>query len=260
MGLAGCYACMKYLVVIFNLIFWLAGIGVLAVSVWLYLDSSVYLGNTEDSYAYFVAIFVLMAAGAIMFLIGLLGCCGALQESPCMLGTFFIFLLVIFAAEITGGVWAWMYKDEVNKIIEIQVTKMVKDEYGASKSVENTIDAVQHDLHCCGAMQPSDWAHSRLNSKDKSAVEVGISKSLGFYTLPATCCKSKNPDVCEIHRKVKFAGQIFDGIYNEGCIPRLQRYFEENMVIMIGIGIGIGVIQMLGLVFSMALCCAIRSE
>ncbi|XP_035221222.1 CD9 antigen-like, partial [Stegodyphus dumicola] len=94
---------------------------------------------------YFVAIFILMAAGAIMFLIGLLGCCGALQESPCMLGTFFIFLLVIFAAEITGGVWAWMYKDEVNKIIEVQVTKMVKDEYGASKSVENTIDAVQHD-------------------------------------------------------------------------------------------------------------------
>ncbi|GFT21759.1 hypothetical protein TNCV_2970051 [Trichonephila clavipes] len=65
----------------------LTGIGVLAVSIWLYFDSSVYLGNTDDSYMYFVAIFVLMAAGAIMFLIGLLGCCGALQESPCMLGT-----------------------------------------------------------------------------------------------------------------------------------------------------------------------------
>lgn len=70
-------------------------------------------------------------------------------------------------------------------------------------------------LHCCGAMQPSDWAHSRLNSNDKSAVEVGISKTIGFYTLPATCCKSKDPDICDIHRKIKFAGHIFDGIHTE---------------------------------------------
>lgn len=63
----------------------LAGLGVLAVSVWLYLDSSAYLGDGGGSYL--VAIFVLMAAGALMVLVGMLGCCGALQESPCLLGT-----------------------------------------------------------------------------------------------------------------------------------------------------------------------------
>lgn len=57
----------------------------LAVSVWLYLDSSAYLG--EGGGTYLVAIFVLMAAGAFMILVGMLGCCGALQESPCLLGT-----------------------------------------------------------------------------------------------------------------------------------------------------------------------------
>lgn len=35
---------------------------------------------------------------------------------------------------------------QVDRIIEVQVTKMVKDEYGASKTVEKTIDAVQHDV------------------------------------------------------------------------------------------------------------------
>lgn len=258
MATGGCYTCIKYVFIVFNLLFWLAGLGVLAVSVWLYLDSSAYLG--EGGGTYLVAIFVLMAAGAFMILVGTLGCCGALQESPCLLGTFFIFLLVIFAAEITGGVWAWMYRDEVDRIIEVQVTKMVKDEYGASRTVEKTIDAVQHDLHCCGAMRPSDWAHSRLNSNDKSAVEVGISKTLGYYELPATCCKDKNSNICDTLRKVKFAGHIFDGIYTEGCIPRLQRYFKDNILIMIGVGIGIGIIQVLGFIFSMALCCSIRRE
>ncbi|GFY78501.1 tetraspanin-8 [Trichonephila inaurata madagascariensis] len=80
------------------------------------------------------------------------------------------------------------------------------------------------------------------------------------FTSYHTCCKTKNPDICDLHRKVKFAGQSFDGIYTEGCIPRLQRYFEDNMIIMVGIGIGVGIIQVLGLIFSMALCCAIRSE
>ena len=64
-------------------------------------------------------------------------------------------------------------------------------------------------------MRPEDWAHSRLNSNDKSAVEVGISKTLGYYELPSTCCKDKDPSVCDIHRKVKFAGHDFDGIHRE---------------------------------------------
>lgn len=261
MGGGGFYTCIKYLFILFNLIFWLAGLGVLAVSVWLYLDSSAYL--SEGGGSYLVAVFVLMAAGALMILVGMLGCCGGLQESPCLLGTFFVFLLVIFAAELTGGIWAWMYRDEVNKIIEVQVTKMVKDEYGASRSVEKTIDAVQYDLQCCGAMQPNDWAHSRLNSNDKHAIEVGISsKSDGFYTLPATCCTSKDPEICDLHRKIKFAGHSLDSmqIHTQGCIPRLQSYFNENIIIMIGIGIGIGIIQVMGFIFSMALCCVIRSE
>lgn len=287
MALKGCFACMKYLVVVFNLIFWLVGIGVIAVSVWLYIDGSLYLNNVDDSYMYYTAIYILMAAGAVMFLIGLLGCCGALQESPCMLGTFFMFLLVIFTAEVSGGVWTWLHKNEVNNIIEVQLTKMVKDEYGKygdSSTVDKTIDIIQHDLQCCGGKYPSDWAQSRLNSIDKAIIEVGISdilecyspangkdkiltdkglpdtKRTGCYKVPKTCCATKIPQECAIARNVPFSGSKYEGLYNEGCVPKLQHYFQENMLLIFGIGIGIGAIQILGLIFSLALCCAIRTE
>lgn len=37
---------------------------------------------------YFVClgVYILIGAGALMMVVGFLGCCGAIQESPCMLG------------------------------------------------------------------------------------------------------------------------------------------------------------------------------
>ncbi|GCB82402.1 hypothetical protein scyTo_0021599, partial [Scyliorhinus torazame] len=58
-------------------------------------------------------VYTLIVTGALMMLVGFLGCCGAVQESQCLLGAFFICLLVIFAAEITAGVWGFLNKHEV---------------------------------------------------------------------------------------------------------------------------------------------------
>lgn len=257
MGLKGCYAFIKYLVIVFNLLFWLAGIAVLAVSIWLYVDSSLYIRNTTDSYTYFTAIYILMGAGAIMTVVGFLGCCGALQESPCMLGTFFVFLLVIFAAEVTGGVWAWIHKDGVKELITVQVTNMVND-YGIQETLTKTVDAMQHDLHCCGANSPGDWSQSAYNNKgEKDVPDLGV-QSRSFYNVPSTCCM---PNVdCEESRKLKFSKEDFDGIYTVGCVTQLKKYLKDHLTIIIGIGIGVGIVQILGLIFSIVLCCAIRNE
>lgn len=39
----------------------------------------------EPIYMY-LGVYILIAAGALMMVVGFLGCCGAIQESPCMLG------------------------------------------------------------------------------------------------------------------------------------------------------------------------------
>lgn len=179
MSLKGCFQCMKYLVIIFNLLLWLAGIGVLAVSIWLYMDSINYLKGATESYMYFTAVYILMGAGGIMTIVGFLGCCGALRESQCMLGTYFVFLLVIFAAELTGAVWAFLHKEELKEWISKPVTTMVKDQYSTDAAVRKTIDAMQHDLQCCGGEGPSDWAADS---------ELGILKATGTFQVPASCC------------------------------------------------------------------------
>lgn len=64
----------------------LAGVGVLALSIWLLFDQAVvFMAKGAQDYA--TGTYILLAAGALMTVIGFLGCCGALRESQCLLGT-----------------------------------------------------------------------------------------------------------------------------------------------------------------------------
>ncbi|XP_076351498.1 CD9 antigen-like [Tachypleus tridentatus] len=260
MALKGCNLCIKYLVIIFNLLFWLAGIGVLAVAIWLHVDNATYLVQGDNANAYFTAIYVLMATGSIMAIVASLGSCGAIRESPCMLGTFFVFLLVIFVSELTGGVWAWMNRDKVNEMIRSSVTRMVKEEYPRNELVKKTIDATQRDLKCCGAKGVYDWAHSLYNNKDGgSETELGFTAA-GNFQVPESCC-SVEKTLCEVRRRVTVIGlALLPGLHQQGCIEALEEHLEEHTKIVVGVAIGLAVIQILGLIFSMVLCCAISRE
>lgn len=256
MALQGCYACIKYLVIIFNFLFWLAGIGVLALSIYSYIKGSAYASGTEDIKSFFTPLYILMAAGSLMTILGFLGCCGALRESQCMLGTFFFLVLVVLVAEITAGVWAILNKKETKKIIGDELTKIIQKQYGNSTVANKTIDAIQHDLHCCGANKPEDWADSNFN-KLRTNIKLfdTITQSAGVYEVPESCCK--NPESCI---RVPLKGGFFgESIYSKGCIDAMEDFIKSNLNIVVGIGIGLGVIQILGLIFSIVLCCAIKN-
>lgn len=68
-------------------IFQLAGIAVVSVGIWMLTDATMYLNVVQNDANFHTGIYVMIAAGALMFIVGFLGCCGALRESPCMLVT-----------------------------------------------------------------------------------------------------------------------------------------------------------------------------
>lgn len=268
MALKGCYACLKYTVVILNFLFWLAGIAVVVVSVMLLLDSSKYLANEgggggQDSQLYFSIIYILLGAGCFMAIVGFFGCCGALRESPCMLCTFFIFLVVIIAAEVTGGIWAWMNLETFEKAVKGQVQHMIHKDYEVSEVITKTIDTMQHDLQCCGVEGPQDWAASRINQNAQdvfgAAVEAGI-RSTGIYKVPKSCCVDEDSGACVLERQFGGASSVFHGLHSQGCGTALWNGLYNNLVLICGIGLGIAVLQILGLIFTMVLCCAVRRD
>uniref|UniRef100_A0A803XM51 Tetraspanin-2 n=1 Tax=Meleagris gallopavo TaxID=9103 RepID=A0A803XM51_MELGA len=85
-----------------------------------------------------------------MTTVGFFGCCGAARESQFLLGAFFACLLVIFAAEITAGVFAFIGKkaaiQEAQKIYEDIYEEYMKN----PGKVNRTIYHYHLALQCCG--------------------------------------------------------------------------------------------------------------
>lgn len=222
MAVKGGTNCIKYLLFAFNFIFWLAGTAVLAVGLWLRFDSKTKAIFEMDTHptTFYTGVYILIGAGALMMVVGFLGCCGAIQESPCMLGLFFAFLLLIFAIEIAAGIWGFSNKDKVVNEVE-EFYKETYKNYILTKqpALKETLKAFQHGLKCCGIVGALDPL-----VKETCPETDGIIATLTMPTCPAA----------------------------------INEVFNSKLHIIGGVGIGIAVIMIFGMIFSMVLCCAIR--
>ncbi|KAG9349980.1 hypothetical protein JZ751_026333 [Albula glossodonta] len=93
-----CLCCVKYLMFVFNLIFWLGGCGLFGVGVWLSFTQSEF-SSLPLSFPSLSAANLLLVAGGVTMITGFLGCLGALKEQRCLLMTFFVILLVLVITE-----------------------------------------------------------------------------------------------------------------------------------------------------------------
>ncbi|KFU95133.1 CD9 antigen, partial [Chaetura pelagica] len=128
----------------------LAGTAVLAIGLWLRFDSqtkSIFELESNNT-TFYTGVYILIGAGALMMLVGFLGCCGALQESQCMLGMFFLFLFVIFALEIAAAIWGFANKEKV--IDELQEFYRETYEKRSQPAARETLKAFHAALDCCG--------------------------------------------------------------------------------------------------------------
>ncbi|XP_005729961.1 CD9 molecule a isoform X1 [Pundamilia nyererei] len=220
-ALSGGETCIKYLMFAFNLVFWLAGTAVLAIGLWLRLDQKTksLFEEPDSSYVFYTGVYILIAAGALIMVVGFLGCCGAIRESPCMLGTFFFFLLIIFAIEVAAGIWGFSNQSQVvNDITGFYTQTYNNYKSNGDEHLKETLRVIQAELNCCGP-------NGRLEE-----------------TNPETCPK----------------GELLEELITKSCPDAIEEVFNSKLHIIGGVGIAIGVIMVFGMIFSMLLCCAIR--
>ncbi|CAI5664302.1 CD9 molecule a isoform X2 [Oreochromis niloticus] len=221
MALGGGIKCVKYLMFIFNFFFWLAGTAVLAIGLWLRLDQKTkgLFEEPDSSYVFYTGVYILIAAGALIMVVGFLGCCGAIRESPCMLGMFFFFLLIIFAIEVAAGIWGFSNQSQVvNDITGFYTQTYNNYKSSGDEHLKETLRVIQTELNCCGP-------NGRLQE-----------------TNPETCPK----------------GELLEELITKSCPDAIEEVFNSKLHIIGGVGITIGVIMVFGMIFSMLLCCAIR--
>ncbi|KAG9269935.1 tetraspanin-2 isoform X1 [Astyanax mexicanus] len=203
--------CVKYLLFIFNFIFWMMGSLVLAVGLWLRLeqDTVALLGSDGAPENFFIGVYILIVAGGLVMLVGFFGCCGAVRESQCLLGSFFACLLIIFGAEVAAGVFGFLNKEKIIQDIQTFYSESAKDANGNNTLIVSSYHRV---LNCCGT------------ASTRSAQ-----------------CTNTAPDT-------------------KDCESAIEEFFNSKLFIIGYVGIGIAGVMIIGMIFSMVLCCAIRNS
>uniref|UniRef100_H2XJX9 Tetraspanin n=1 Tax=Ciona intestinalis TaxID=7719 RepID=H2XJX9_CIOIN len=230
-----CFPIIKYIMFLFNLLFSIGGGALLSVGVWIVVDGVSFrqILSVSNS-AIFSGVWLLLFVGGLIFLLGVLGCCGALTESKCLLLMFFFVVLGVFVAEITAGIMAFIYYPKVTAYMDVSL----KERYGNMKEHRITTDnwdTLQTVWKCCGINGPEDWQYSNWLIEAADA------------TLDLEKCLQWNPNTPDI---------FVEYLYNEvgaccnhgGCAKKSGVYFW----ILGCLVIGILVIEVFGLIIT---CC-----
>ncbi|XP_059114644.1 tetraspanin-9 isoform X2 [Peromyscus eremicus] len=223
----GCLCCLKYMMFLFNLIFWLCGCGLLGVGIWL----SVSQGNFatfSPSFPSLSAANLVIAIGTIVMVTGFLGCLGAIKENKCLLLSFFIVLLVILLAELILLILFFVYMDKVNENAK-QDLKEGLLLYNTENNVglKNAWNIIQAEMRCCGVTDYTDWY-----------------PVLGENIVPDRCCM-ENSQGCGRNTTTP--------LWRTGCYEKVKLWFDDNKHVLGTVGMCILIMQILGMAFSMTL-------
>uniref|UniRef100_T1IXU1 Tetraspanin n=1 Tax=Strigamia maritima TaxID=126957 RepID=T1IXU1_STRMM len=217
--------CIKYLLFVFNFVFWLLGCTVMALGIWVRADyvSKQVIEQTGFEY-YFAACYMVITTGAIIMIIGFTGCMGALMENRLLLTLNIIFLAAIFILELAAGAYVFSVGVEGTSLDEFLVHTLSKaiHESGYDPKARKMMDVVQSYLYCCGVnnwKDYQDWGKAVPNS-----------------------CRNE------------ITGRQFD----MGCKERFTLFIEEKTGLIGGISLSICLIQIVGITFSVCLCQAVK--
>lgn len=263
----GCGAkCAKFLLIVFNAIFWLSGIAVLGVGIWLLVDKEAthILGlaiEAEGDSSFKIACYILIGIGSFVCLVGFLGCCGAIKENKCMLGLYIFALVLVFIVELAAGIVAAVYKDKITSELKDKLSDALKNDGNVPEKMYyngdaytawgSTVNFVQAKFKCCGFKAQNGSDYDNFNN------------TYGKGPFPYSCCMLKNTVETKNYEKVgqddvnnwvECQMKKSPQFYTENCFDSLQNWVEDHLVILIGVGIGIACLELFGFIFAVCLC------
>ncbi|KPP66649.1 CD81 antigen-like [Scleropages formosus] len=174
-----------------------------------------------------LGIYILIAVGAVMMFVGFLGCYGAIQESQCLLGTFFACLVILFACEVAAGIWGFLNRDkvaeELKNFYDAAFDKALGDKLlSQDRSAENVLRAFHETLNCCG----------------KGDLDGFIGQTLTNFCPKPTGLQD----------------------YKVSCHRKIEELFSDKLYLVGIAALVVAVIMIFEMIFSMVLCCGIRNS
>ena len=237
----GCCACVKYFLFLFNLLFFLIGLGSIGLGTYSLVhnkgDLAIVIDNTEGTFGG-----LLIAVGVIVCILAAAGCCGAMKEHRASLLFYVLTLTFVLVLELAAGGVGYHYRSQLRSVIDKGMKKTLTsyDPNDPSGHVERSWDGVQKAFGCCGVDAPDDWRATGTKWED--------STRLGF---PLSCCSKYDKDH-DITKDVCLNTEAL-GFRSDGCLTHVETNLKSRWGILAGAAIAIPVIQLLGIIFACGL-------
>lgn len=212
--------CLTVIVSIFNVLFWIIGGTMIGLGVWILVDNDIYdyLTLTGEEIYWDIALYVIISAGAVIFLVGILGCIGACTANKCVIILYGIFVIIAVLAEIGGITVVAIFYANIGAV-ENNMRSDLYNNYLHEDSTDPTTQAwnrMQLQWECCGSTYFNDYAGSYFDRITPADVKV-----------PWTCC------VLNDYVDARYATKD-DVKYYEGCqraaafIPGYWEYLNQQ--------------------------------
>nr|XP_010957184.2 tetraspanin-8 isoform X1 [Camelus bactrianus] len=221
--MAGVNACVKCSIFIFNFMFWLCGVVILATAIWLReskdgreILSPEGLGTNPN-----IAANILIAVGSIIMMLGFLGCCGAMKENRFILVLFLIGLLLVLLLQVSAGILAFTLKTKTDHVLNdgshanMSLLSLKNED---RKMFQKAFSEIQEKYKCCGLVNgASDWGNN-------------------FQYYYKSCeCPDASDSSC-----TSYSGKT---IYKQTCLPLVRGLVSRHFSLVTGLAFGLAAVE-----------------
>jgi len=264
--------CVKYLLLITNLIIFVLSCVVLGLGIWILVDKPSFVdlmdkipnGESIPIYTSAVILFLIVAISSVI--ISFFGCCGAYKESKCMLTTYFLMvlsLLVLITVAVAMG-----YTQGMDKLKEPFIDSLSKyDDSSKNVAIKEIVaiwDEVQQENSCCGVDKFSDWSeynqrYSGKRGENNEEVEDNNNLILMNVKVPKSCCK---PDLSGINKaKCQQTPTTKNGAFIVGCLTVVEEQINSHQNVIGATAIAVIVIMVANMLIALYMCtCAATDD
>lgn len=286
MGLSCGAKTAKLFLFVFNALFFLFGVAVLAVGIWIAVDKSSLMKlasqalkddadvvNNQLSAGSMVqyGAYVLIGVGVFNFIVGFCGCCGACTENKCLLGIYAFLIGLIMVIEIVGAILAGVYHKDVEKNLKNGLIRLQNNSYvgfpnGMNNAVSQALDILMISVKCCGINGVKDFTTNAKMNAYKWDTVGKIQNNSVVLKIPYACCKMKSTEWMAKGEYTKIAENLenpncakdmsANSYYTINCLQAVKDKIVNYASVLIGVAVAIVVIEVFGIVFT---CCLMRA-
>ena len=223
--MASAYKFLRYLMIIFNLIFCLCGIGVLVAGIIVRVDREDHFLYLEvcDKFDYHSVAYITIASGLFIIIVSAIGFLGTFRESRSILLSFVCCLFTLFLMEVTIGILSVVYKSEVEDELKDCMNGTMVDYYTDNK-MKTSWDKIQTELSCCGVLEGKDFQYARKRP---------------FNVTTPTSCKT-NTDM--------------------GCHKAIKKKASDELAVLAAIAGIVTLVELIGIASALWIICKISEK